>query len=340
MLNLIAKESKKYISLQEAAEYSEIYSQGYLSLRARQGKLKAVKLGRNWVTTKAWVSEYVNSESNVKASELSKNSFSKIKKANPADNSIGLACSLAGCLVLAGFALGFSGYNISNNLSNNLKKVGGLGVEFGSFTADKSLQFFNKTGRFAWGLSLEYETTLDSVFGDMGQVFSEKTKLIAKLSKNGGESLLNRSQKLKNIALLCHENPKIYGQEAWQAVLGVKKAASNYFVGFPLVVKDKILDKTLVSLQGAGASLGGSVRLMTNNASELSLELRAQTSALLSEARGVVFASLLNATSQGKKDILNGKNSLIEISKNAGSTAIVSIKKGAMLMARPWLEKK
>ncbi|MFH0740000.1 MAG: hypothetical protein V1819_02765, partial [bacterium] len=80
MFNSIAKENKKYISLQEAAEYSKIYSQGYLSLRARQGKLKAVKLGRNWVTTKVWVSEYVNSESNIKASELNKDSSPKIKK--------------------------------------------------------------------------------------------------------------------------------------------------------------------------------------------------------------------------------------------------------------------
>ena len=35
------------------------YSQEYLSLRARQKKLKAVKMGRNWVTTKEWLDEYV-----------------------------------------------------------------------------------------------------------------------------------------------------------------------------------------------------------------------------------------------------------------------------------------
>ena len=47
-----------YISLHQAAKYSGKYSQDYLSLRARQGKLKAVKLGRNWVTTKDWVDGY------------------------------------------------------------------------------------------------------------------------------------------------------------------------------------------------------------------------------------------------------------------------------------------
>jgi len=48
----------KYISLQEASKLCP-YSQEYLSLRARQGKLKAIKLGRNWVTTQEWLKEYI-----------------------------------------------------------------------------------------------------------------------------------------------------------------------------------------------------------------------------------------------------------------------------------------
>lgn len=55
----MAKESNNYISLQEAAKHCS-YSQEYLSLRARQGKLRATKLGRNWVTTKKWLKEYLN----------------------------------------------------------------------------------------------------------------------------------------------------------------------------------------------------------------------------------------------------------------------------------------
>ena len=49
----------EYISLKDAADYSGTYSQDYLSLRARQGKFKAIKMGRNWVTTKAWVDSYL-----------------------------------------------------------------------------------------------------------------------------------------------------------------------------------------------------------------------------------------------------------------------------------------
>ena len=51
-------QESEYISLQEAAKYSD-YSQEYLSLRARQGKLKSIKLGRNWVTKTEWLKEYL-----------------------------------------------------------------------------------------------------------------------------------------------------------------------------------------------------------------------------------------------------------------------------------------
>jgi hypothetical protein len=47
-----------YITLQEATALCR-YSQEYLSLRARTGKLRAKKLGRNWHTTAAWVQEYI-----------------------------------------------------------------------------------------------------------------------------------------------------------------------------------------------------------------------------------------------------------------------------------------
>jgi hypothetical protein len=50
---------EKYLSLSEAATNSS-YSQEYLSLRARQGKLKAVKLAGTWFTTSEWLSEYTS----------------------------------------------------------------------------------------------------------------------------------------------------------------------------------------------------------------------------------------------------------------------------------------
>lgn len=56
------KKQVNYISLTQAAKGTP-YSQEYLSLRARQGKLKAVKHGRAWVTTRAWVDEYIEQSS-------------------------------------------------------------------------------------------------------------------------------------------------------------------------------------------------------------------------------------------------------------------------------------
>lgn len=50
-------EKKEYISLRVAARYCD-YSPDYLRLRARQGKLKALKMGRNWFTTREWLEAY------------------------------------------------------------------------------------------------------------------------------------------------------------------------------------------------------------------------------------------------------------------------------------------
>jgi len=57
----------EFISLAEAAELTE-YKQDYLGLLCRRRKLKGKKIGRNWVTTKEWVFEYVE---NVKKTESS-----------------------------------------------------------------------------------------------------------------------------------------------------------------------------------------------------------------------------------------------------------------------------
>ncbi len=48
---------RDYFSLEEATKFCN-YSQGYLSLRARQGKLKALKFSNNWVTKEEWLQEY------------------------------------------------------------------------------------------------------------------------------------------------------------------------------------------------------------------------------------------------------------------------------------------
>jgi hypothetical protein len=83
---------EEYISLTEATKYCD-YSQEYLSLRARQGKLKAEKLGRNWVTTKEWVEEYFGktNSSQARAQEKKANgsSFSDDKYSSAVTGALG-----------------------------------------------------------------------------------------------------------------------------------------------------------------------------------------------------------------------------------------------------------
>ena len=57
----------KYISLQDATKYCS-YSQPYLRLRVRQGKLRAIKFGKNWVTTIEWLNDYIKIAENYKNS--------------------------------------------------------------------------------------------------------------------------------------------------------------------------------------------------------------------------------------------------------------------------------
>ena len=47
------------ISINEASHFTP-YSAEYLSLLARKGKLKAIKVSRDWLTTKEAVDEYVD----------------------------------------------------------------------------------------------------------------------------------------------------------------------------------------------------------------------------------------------------------------------------------------
>ena len=83
--------SNKYISLYEAEKYCP-YSQEYLSLRARQGKFRAVKIGRNWLTTREWVEEYIakieayNGDKSIVRITEKREPFLEWKQVSPPDN--------------------------------------------------------------------------------------------------------------------------------------------------------------------------------------------------------------------------------------------------------------
>ena len=48
-----------YISLRQATKLCD-HSQDYLNLLVRKGRLRAVKIGRNWVTTEEWLQNYLD----------------------------------------------------------------------------------------------------------------------------------------------------------------------------------------------------------------------------------------------------------------------------------------
>lgn len=60
-----------YISLKEATKFCK-YSQDYLKLRARQRKLKAVKIGRNWLTKREWIEEYLKNNKKTPPTQIVK----------------------------------------------------------------------------------------------------------------------------------------------------------------------------------------------------------------------------------------------------------------------------
>ena len=51
------KENQQYIPLSEAGEFLGT-SRDYMNVLVRRGKLRAIKLGRNWFTTNEWLAEY------------------------------------------------------------------------------------------------------------------------------------------------------------------------------------------------------------------------------------------------------------------------------------------
>lgn len=60
---ILSNGSGEFISLSEASKISD-YHPDYLSFLCRSGKLKGFKLGRNWVTTKANLDEFIRNYKN------------------------------------------------------------------------------------------------------------------------------------------------------------------------------------------------------------------------------------------------------------------------------------
>lgn len=180
-------DNQEYISLQEATKFCA-YSQEYLALRARQGKLKSVKLGRNWVTTKEWledyadrVVEYNNSINNIKTKkgEMTK---AEAKKYPPPENlpivrfpnlklgledmRFGFAAALLLTLILGGVV--FEQKNLAkdyNNLLPYIEEIAGVGDLFVKNTAQNIVELSRVAGK----LSDDFIVLAANVFEEYSQ---------------------------------------------------------------------------------------------------------------------------------------------------------------------------
>ena len=58
-----SKDKENFINLATATKYCS-YSQAYLGKLAKEGKLEAIKIQRNWMTTKEAVERYIKAQKN------------------------------------------------------------------------------------------------------------------------------------------------------------------------------------------------------------------------------------------------------------------------------------
>jgi hypothetical protein len=176
------KEETNYISLQEATKFCN-YSQGYLSLRARQGKLKAVKFGRNWVTKKIWLEEYLK-----KVEEYNNNLTNKKlptkKVVTPPENlpiekipvlRFGFVAALVFVLLTAGIVFG------KTSFQNVYKDASPLVQEF-SENFDRGLSISES---FA---NIGYQTA--EIGGLTGRTFQEYSQWLSSQASKLGEKIV------------------------------------------------------------------------------------------------------------------------------------------------------
>ncbi len=200
----------KYISLFEAAKLTS-YSQEYISLLCRQKKMKGTKIGRNWVTTKEWVRDYIdrtkgkgqniipvkiksakNKELSSEASELS--SLSSLAKNTPAGDSIppfmgkliltAIICSL----FVSGFIflqLGFQKGAIKANPSQAVKGASANIAEGIISVSDYLDAIKNKSAEFASDKIIALDDSLN-IIGNMAN--KKSANEMAEVSESRNDS--------------------------------------------------------------------------------------------------------------------------------------------------------
>lgn len=370
-MNSTKKEDLDYISLKKAADYSESYSQDYLSLRARQGKLKAKKLGRNWVTTKKWVDEYIseiNKYNTERKEEIRENgktlptldnfkqprtkkAISSIKTKFFLTPSIKLKKAAILCAVLFAFIAG------AIVLRNQLPKVVGV-VQRGSY------EVATEVGKLAYKSSIEAkvltryvkeqffrrkkEQTIENPNKPAKQVF-EVLKGHDKEPKKGIVSYLSKPFKaIKNFGGLLIEGAKGVSQ-------GLASGSKDLLTRFSLLLSDSP-SRFAHSIEYAKDFMVGSYQMIEQNVkNEIKQEARIEEVRRVTakfEEKGTNFkrdlvlgaegiqmgllASLSSYFQKGSTALFNGVKKTAGASKTLAFYAKDNVLKGVEFITYPW----
>lgn len=246
---------KEFISLHKAAEFCQ-YGQDYLSLRARQGKLKAVKLGRNWVTKKEWLEQYIievnGEELPIQEHQLVwpdfncllpklRDSLARIKSsfAFPL-NLARRPATIAVCALVLILSIGISfGFKYQEESKDILSFVS----SHMESSLQKSVNFISSAPKTAKNLAIGYAIRIEKGFKGISK------ELLSKTGK-AYEQVVNRvetaSQKTKNTSISLFNQIKGKGME------GAKLLPESFsFLGFQKAQKaGKVFSQGFFALPG------------------------------------------------------------------------------------------
>ncbi len=243
---------EKYISLTKATRYCD-YSQEYLSLRARQGKLKAIKFGRNWVTKKEWVEEYVKEYKNKNYENVAPLPAEPIEAKLPRVR-FSFLMALAIVLLTAGVAFGQNGImetiprikSFSDNLSSQVYSYYKTNLE------DIPLETLSDIRKFSDNLSsqayLSYTYIIGAIERGADGLFAGHQTETAALSSNGLISAI--SEDLKNFSRWLSRQPPALSDFLREKFSSATNLTRNGFVTFVDFVREKFSSMTNLTMNG------------------------------------------------------------------------------------------
>jgi ethanolamine utilization microcompartment shell protein EutS len=211
----------EYIPLSEAAKYTP-YSAEYLSLRARQGKLRAIKVGKIWVTKREWVEEYVRKYQGKEETVKLPTSFFKLPTFKLRFE---ILFALTLLLFFVSFALAKDSLKIvAKEIVSSLEKIGE------DFVIGANLQFskIGKSFKNVFSLAKEGAQVLTENFGGTLSHASQKINFgVAAIGETTQRGLISVSEFLKEYFQWLGENFLAARKKIKNFGLSIKEAISG-----------------------------------------------------------------------------------------------------------------